>query len=119
MNDTIKNKWIMNGLLAVILVLLIGNYARNHALPTAQAAGGGWETNGVMILPVSGVKERFILVDTKNLNICVYNARPNGSFGLTGARSYKYDVEIEDTEKIKIGNGLTYVQVKTYHETKK
>ena len=119
MSENTKTTWLMNGLLAVILVLLAGNYAKNHALPSAQAAGGGWETDGIMVLPVTGLNERFILIDTKKQNLCVYHGRANGSFGLVGARSYKYDIEMEDTEKLRnVGTGLNYIQVKQLYENK-
>ena len=119
MSERAKTNWMMNGLLAVILVLLAGKYASSRALPTAHAAGGGWETDGIMVLPITTLNERFVLVDTKKQNICVYHGRANGTFGLVGARSYKYDIEMEDTEKLKgVGTGLTYVQVKTLYENK-
>ena len=36
-----------------------------------------------------------------------------GGFGLVGARSYKYDVEFEDTEgKIRGKPGMTFVETK-------
>jgi hypothetical protein len=119
MSDTIKNKWLINLLLAVILVLLIGNYARNHAMKTADAAGGGWETDGLMVLTTNGAAERVVLVDTKKQNIMIYHPRNAGGFGLSGMRSYKYDIEIEDTEgKIK-GNGWTYFDAKAEYDKAK
>ncbi len=112
MNNKLKTEWTINGLLAVILVLLVGNYI-NHASKTAYAAGdgGGWGTNGIMIGLTSG-RERLVLVDTNKQNMMLYSSRENGGMGLVGARSYKYDVEMEDTGTGKLtgGNGWTYIQ---------
>lgn len=118
MSDNAKTSWLINGLLVAILVLLLGNYAKSHALPSAQAAGGGWETDGVMVLPITNLNERFVLVDTKKQNICVYHGRANGTFGLVGARSYKYDIEIEDTDALKMGTGWNYITTKQYYDNK-
>jgi len=120
MSENVKHAWQINALLAVVLVLLFSTYARNHALPSAQAAGGGWETSGVMVLANKGTAERLVLIDTTKQNIMIYKERNAGGFGLTGARSYKYDVEIEDSEKAKIpGNGFTYMQAMAAYEAAK
>jgi len=109
MNERLKNDWIINGLLAAILLLLLGNFMNNQA-KSAFAAGGGWETDGVMV-GLTSPQERLVLVDTTKQNIMVYHARPGGGIGLTGARSYKYDIEMEDSGTTKLApNGWTYIQ---------
>ena len=107
MSEKIKNAWLINGLLAVILVLLGGLYLRTPG-QNAYAAGGGWETDGVMAL-TSEVGENLVLVDTKNKNFMVYRVQGKGKFTLIGARSYQYDVEFEDTSWVKeITRGITF-----------
>ena len=105
MNEKLKTDWIINGLMAVILVLLVGNYM-NGSAKNAYAAGdgGGWGTNGIMV-GTTGANERLVLVDTNKQNIMIYRSRAGGGMGLTGARSYKYDIEMEDTGTTKIKNG--------------
>lgn len=95
MSEKTKNVWIINGLLAVILLLLGGLYLRTSG-QNAYAAGGGWETDGVMALSTSAT-ENLVLVDTKNHNFMVYRVQGKGKFTLIGARSYEYDVMYEDT----------------------
>ena len=94
------NAWVVNGLLAVILVLL-GAYFYRVCIAPAQAAGGGWETNGMMAMHSGLANDRLVLIDTKKQNIMVYRTQGTGKFRLTGARSYKYDLELPDTG----GNG--------------
>ena len=101
MSESIKSGWAINALLAVILVLLTGMYVRT-SVSTAQAAGGGWETNGIMAINAQ-VGEQLILVNTdpndriSGQNIMIYRASGGGKFRLIGARSYKYDIELVDT----------------------
>jgi len=111
MNEKLKNVWVVNGLLAVIAVLLGGYYANR---PSQKAYAGGWETGGIMALASTGENERLVIVDTTKKNIMVYRAQGAGMFRMVGARSYKYDVELEDTagspyEK-NVAHG-TYAQV--------
>lgn len=111
MSQQLKTDWTINALLTVILVLLAGNYF-NAASKTAHAAGdgGGWATNGIMV-GATLANERLVLVDTNKQNIMIYHTRNAGGMGLTGVRSYKYDVEMEDTGTKKLGtNGWTYIQ---------
>jgi hypothetical protein len=117
MNENTKNTWMINGLLAVILALLAGYYIHNGSAP-AYAAGGGWETDGVMAMSTSGDNERLVLVDTGKQNIMVYKIL-NKQFRLVGARSYKYDVEIEDSAGSDIekkGTGATYLDVYGFYQ---
>jgi hypothetical protein len=113
----LKTTWTINGLLLVILTLLIAQFA-HRGVGSAAAAGGGWETDGVMVTITPTTQDRVILIDTKNQNIVMYRPRNGGGFGLVGARSYKYDVEIEDSEgKIK-NNGWTYADTKLEYDKK-
>ncbi|HYG75734.1 MAG TPA: hypothetical protein VEK08_12080 [Planctomycetota bacterium] len=114
-----NNAWTINALLAVILVLLCAVYF-NASSKSAHAAGGGWDTDGVMALTTAADNERLILVDTKKMNIMVYKPLGN-KFNLVGARNYEYDVQIEDSEgtQIEKGNGKTYMEIfRIYHELK-
>ena len=118
MNDKAKTDWTINALLAVILVLLGGYYFQKST--PAYAAGGGWDTDGVMAISSASDQERVVLIDTKKMNIMIYKPQTN-KFRLVGARSYEYDVQLEDTEgsKVATGNGMTYMEVfKVYHELK-
>lgn len=117
MSENTKNTWMINGLLAVILALLAGYYIHSGSAP-AFAAGGGWETDGIMALSTTGDSDRLVLVDTGKQNIMVYKIL-NKQFRLVGARSYKYDVEIEDSagsEIEKKNTGATYLEVYTYYQ---
>jgi len=109
MSDKTKNAWVINGLLAVILLLLVGFYFRT-SIQTASAAGGGWETDGVMAIS-SNLTERLVLVDTAHHNFMVYRIQgKGGKFTLMGARSYQYDVEMEDTANTPdIARGVTFL----------
>lgn len=112
MAEKTRNIWIVNGLLAVILALLGAYYVRSGATP-AYAAGGGWETDGVMAMSTTGDNERLVLVDTAKQSIMVYKIL-NKQFRLVGARSYKYDVEIEDSAGTRIektGTGASYLEI--------
>jgi hypothetical protein len=121
MNDSKRNAWLINGLLAVILTLLVGFYL-NTGSSTAYAAGGGWETNGIMAITASQ-NEQLILLNTdpndktSGQNIMIYRAEgANGKFRLLGARSFKYDVELVDTSaslqtEQKYQQGATFVDV--------
>ena len=118
MSEKTKNAWIINGLLAVILLLLGGLYLRTSG-QNAYAAGGGWETNGVMAISTNGT-ENLVLVDTNNKNFMVYRAQGKGEFGLIGARSYQYDVEMEDTAYVpEIVRGVTFLRSHELYEMQK
>jgi hypothetical protein len=111
MSDKMKAAWAVNGLLAVIFVLLAGHYWNTPATP-AYAVGGGWETNGIMAGTALDT-ERIILVDTTTKNIMIYKIIGN-SFRLVGARAYDYDVLIEDSAgtPIERGTGATWRNVR-------
>jgi len=109
MNEKLKNAWTINALLAVIAVILAAVYLHTPA-QDAHAAGGGWDTDGIMALSADSDNQRVVIIDTKKQNINIYKSQ-NNRFRLVGARSYKYDVEIEDSATINVGNGLTYAAV--------
>jgi hypothetical protein len=116
----LRDLWFENALLLAVLVLLAVLYVGRAGAP-ALAAGGGWETNGVIALSSGG--EKLILVDTNKKNICIYKVRGVGEFRLVGARNYQYDVEIEDTAApdgsagvTERGPGWTYVEVRRFYE---
>ena len=120
MNETVRNGWVINALLAVILTLLIGVYMHS-ATPVANAAGGGWETNGIMALNADP-GENLIMINTdpndkvSGQNIMLYKLEGAGKFRLIGARSYKYDLELIDTAATpqtedKYTKGVTFKDV--------
>jgi len=120
MSDKSKQAWMINGLLAVILAILIGVYA-NMSSSKAYAAGGGWDTNGVMAITANQT-ERLILINTDpndkvgGQQIMLYRIQGAGKFRLIGARNYKYDVELIDTaadssSEAKYTGGMTFKQV--------
>jgi hypothetical protein len=117
MSEKTKTAWIINGLLAVILVLLLGYLINLNATP-AYAAGGGWETDGVMATTALDT-EHVILIDTKSKTIMIYKNTAN-AFRLVGARSYEYDVEVEDTAgtAIEKGQGATWKVMRDQYEKK-
>jgi hypothetical protein len=117
MSERTKHAWLVNGLLAVILVLLAGYYT--HGTRTAQAAGGGWETDGVMAMTSSNAQERLVLIDTKKQNMMIYRSQGGGMFRLVGARSYQYDVEIDDSDtagSVLKAQGITWFEAKHLYE---
>ena len=114
MSDKTKTIWTMNGLLAVIVMLLCAIYSYNR--PTVKAAGGGWETDDTIILPFRAQGERLVLIDTKKKQIMVYNEKQNGKFGLCAAHSYKYDIEMDDTEGAAQKPPYTYFDAKAMYE---
>jgi hypothetical protein len=117
MSDKIRMDWLVNGLLAVILVLLVGNYVANHQVQSARADNTGWATDGIMVNSTTGQAERLVVVDTKKQNIMIYHSRAGGQFALSGARSYKYDVELVDTAIHHIpGNGWTFLDAKQVYD---
>ena len=112
--------WIINALLLaslLVAMLLKSSYSESRAF----AAGGGLETNGTMIGTTESDQDRLVLVDTTNKNIMVYKTTGVGQFRLTGARSYKYDVEIngKDTSKvdeIETHKGITFMRAYELYE---
>jgi len=114
-----RDPWLENALLLGILALLVGLYL---TLPgrTAQAAGGGWETDGMIAVAGTG-GEKLILIDTVKKNMCIYKVLGMGQFRLVGARSYKYDVEFKDSTALPASmsmekRGWTYVEARNFVE---
>jgi hypothetical protein len=118
MTDNAKQNWTINALLAVILGLLIGYHFQQT--PKAYAAGGGWDTDGV-IAGATTDQERLVVVDTTKKNIMIYKTAQNRSLRLVGARSYQYDVEIEDAANTAIekGAGRTFKEIYDYYNSTK
>jgi hypothetical protein len=112
-----RKVWRQNFIFGLVLFVLLVAYAWLPSKP-AQAAGGGWDTNGVMALAApSG--DRLLLVDTNKMHMCMY--RTLGlQLRLISARSYKYDVEIKDSAgtDIEKGDGMTYIEVKRLYDEK-
>lgn len=111
MNSRAKQAWLLNGGLAV-LFLVASLSIRQMNMP-AYAAGGGWDTNGIMANTTEGDTERLVFVDTTKKNIMIYKTDSAGAFRLMSARSYRYDANLEDTSKmdeIEKRNGITYMR---------
>lgn len=109
MNDNqinLKNSWTINALLAAILALLCGYYYNMNS--QKAYAGTGWDTNGVMALSAAGENERLVIIDTTKQNFMIYKTQGVGQFRLVGARSYKYDVEMDDTAASPYEKSATY-----------
>jgi hypothetical protein len=99
MSEQTRNAWAINGLLAVILTLLAVYYFKSSP-EFAYARGGGWETDGIMAISSTGANENLVIVDTDPdiQNVMVYKSTGGvGKFKLIGARSFKYDFELEDS----------------------
>jgi hypothetical protein len=109
-----RDLWFENALLLGLLALLVCVYV-NLPSRQAQAAGGGWDTDGIIAFSgTSGGK--ILLIDTVKRNMCLYKTRSN-EFRLVGARSFKYDVEIEDSAGSEMERtGWTYHQVWRQYE---
>jgi hypothetical protein len=116
MNEHTKTAWIINGLLAVILVLLAGSYW-NLSSPPAYA-GPGWDTDGIMAASALD-SDRIVLIDTKNKTVLLYNTNGN-QFRLVGARSFEYDVEVEDSAgtPIEKGTGMRWFDMYQLYQNK-
>ena len=110
MNSQTRTAWLINGLLAVILVLLAGHYLGSST--PAYAAGGGWDTDGIMAVTAVDV-DRVVLIDTKSKQIMVYKTTGK-MFRLVGARSFEYDVLVDDSAETQIEKapqGMTWMQM--------
>ena len=128
MPESSRTQWTINALLAVILALLIGFYLHTSG-SSAYAAGGGWETNGIMALTASP-EENLILLNTdpndktSGQNIMLYKTQGAGKLRLIGARSFKYDLELIDTAQTpateqKFQIGATFREVFEEWQNKK
>ena len=110
------NGWALNIALAIAL---IGATMTVHFRSKVNAAGGGWETDGVMANSIDGDTDRVVVIDTNHKNIAVYKVQGSGQFRLVGARDYKYDMLLEDTSKIpeiETHNGITAVRAYELYE---
>jgi len=116
MSEKTRTTWVINGLLAAILVLLAGYYLNQSSEPAYAA--GGWETDGIMATTALDT-ERLVLIDTKNQAICVYKTTGN-KFRLVGARSFEFDTEVEDSAvvgcPIEKGQGMTWMKMYEYYK---
>jgi hypothetical protein len=117
MSDKTKTVWAINGLLAVIMALLAVYYFKSSP-EFAHARGGGWETDGIMAISGTGANENLVIVDTNPdvQTMMVYKGTGGaGKFKLIGARSFKYDFELEDSSippgNPILTNGATFLQV--------
>ena len=117
MNSNVKY-WLENAVLAALIAGL-GFVYFGRTSNTAEAAGGGWDTDGIMTVTANGnPAERIVLVDTKKKNVCVYNIRNTGEVNLVTARNYEYDFLIKDETQLGKRKELTYLQVRQMYNAK-
>jgi len=100
-NSLVWALWVNAGLLAVILVVLLGRNGAPSILPAAFAqnqppiAGGA----GVFIMPAQMQNNVWgcYLLDVDNKTLCAYQFYPGEKkLRLTAARSYRYDTKLEN-----------------------
>ena len=100
-NSLVWALWVNAGLLAVILVVLLGRNGAPSILPAAFAqnqppiAGGA----GVFIMPAQMQQNVWgcYLLDVDNKTLCAYQFYPGEKkLRLTAARSYRYDTKLEN-----------------------
>jgi hypothetical protein len=100
-NSLVWALWVNAGLLAVILVVLLGRSGAPSFLPAAFAqnqppiAGGA----GVFIMPAQMQSNVWgcYLLDVDNKTLCAYQFYPGEKkLRLTAARSYRYDTKLEN-----------------------
>lgn len=106
-NFSTFNAWALN---VALVIALIGAGATAHLRSKANAAGGGWATDGIMANAIDFDNERVVLIDTDKKQIAVYKVQGSGQFRLIAARDYKYDLLLEDTSgvaEIETHNGIT------------
>ena len=111
MTTRAKQAWLLNAGLAV-LFLAAALIVRQMNAPV-MAAGGGWDTDGIMANTTDSDADRLVIVDTLKRNIMVYKTEGSGQFRLMTARAYRNDIEFEDTSKsdeIERRNGVTYLR---------
>jgi len=93
-----KKAWMIN--LALALGMGLSAWLISALQPRAHAAGGSWETDGILVNTTESDNERLVIVDTEKKQLMVYRTDGVGQFRLVSARNYRYDVEFEDTSKI-------------------
>ena len=101
------NAWALN---IALLIALIGAGATAHLRSKANAAGGGWATDGIMANSIDSDNDRVVVIDTDKKQIAVYKIQGTGQFRLINARDYKYDVLLGDTSgvpEIESRSGIT------------
>ena len=122
MNTRAKNSWLLNlglasaGTITLLLLHLLGAQAPVHA------TGGSWDTDGILVNTTESEIERLVIVDTRSQSIMVYKTEGLGKFRLTAARSYKYDLELQDTSKndeIEQHSGATVLRIYDMYEESK
>ena len=100
-NSLVWALWVNAGLLAVILIVLLGRNGAPSILPAAFAqnqppiAGGA----GVFIMPAQMQNNVWgcYLLDVDNKTLCAYQFYPGEKkLRLTAARSYRYDTKLEN-----------------------
>lgn len=106
-----KQAWLLNlGLVALFLAATL--LARQFSAP-ASAAGGSWDTDGMMINTTESDADRLVILDTDKKAIMVYRTEGSGTFRLMSARSYMFDGDLEDASgvaEIENRNGVTFMR---------
>jgi hypothetical protein len=116
MNKSASREWMINALLIAALAVLI---AAKCGPSTLKAAGGGWETNGVLINSTDNIDDRLVVVNTDTKNIAVYRTTNSGQFRLLAARDYKFDLLIPDSsvsDEIEKKGGISFMRAYELYE---
>src|SRR5437660_1527145 len=107
-----RRAWMINGALALALT---AGLCAGRMKATVNAAGGGWDTDGVMANTLDSDTERVVLIDTNKKNMAVYRLQGTGQFRLIAARDYRCDMLLEDTSKlpeVETKNGITAMRAR-------
>ena len=117
MDKHARNAWMINLALVVSAAVIV---AVKEGAPrsTVHAAGGGWETNGVMANALDLENERVVIVNTDTKNVAVYKTTEAGQLRLVGARDYKWDMLFKNTaalDKVEKNGGATYMDVVEFY----
>lgn len=121
---TARRAWLVN--LGLAAALALAALAIRYVQTPASAAGGSWDTDGVMANTTEGDTERLVIVDTQMKNMTVYKTDATGEFRLVAARTYKHDMDIAfkfgdvaHTPDIEKRGGITAQRAfEMYHATK-
>src|ERR1700750_653521 len=119
MNSHAKREWFNTAALAFGLLLAV---ALLRPMGSAQAAGGSWDTDGILVNTTESDRDRLVLIDTTKQRLMIYKCDRAGSFRLINARCYKYDLELEDTskaEEFEKKGGATFSRVYELFNKKK
>jgi hypothetical protein len=112
MTTRAKQEWFRTA--SVAAALLVAVMVFKNPLQNAFAAGGSWDTDGILVNATETDRDRLVLLDTQKQRMLVYRCDAAGQFRLVNARCYKFDLELEDTSnvpEIEKRGGATFSRV--------